>query len=51
MAKLTIFYGMIILVKTKPLCKGMAWLPFQKLSIYKYYLILQQKVIKFRKGY
>ena len=24
------FYGMIILVKTKPLCKGMAWLPFQK---------------------
>ena len=25
------FYGMIILVKTKPLCRGMAWLPFQKL--------------------
>ena len=24
------FYGMIILVKTKPLCRGMAWLPFQK---------------------
>ena len=24
------FYGMIILVKTKPLCRGMAWLPLQK---------------------
>ena len=24
------FYGMIILVKTKPLCRGMACLPFQK---------------------
>ena len=24
------FYGMIILVKTKPLWWGMAWLPFQK---------------------
>ena len=24
------FYGMIIFVKTKPLCRGMAWLPFQK---------------------
>ena len=24
------FYGMIILVKTKSLCRGMAWLPFQK---------------------
>ena len=24
------FYGMIILVKTKPLCRGMAWLQFQK---------------------
>ena len=24
------FYGMIILVKTVPLCRGMAWLPFQK---------------------
>ena len=24
------FCGMIILVKTKPLCMGMAWLPFQK---------------------
>ena len=25
------FYGMIILVKTKPLCRGMARLPIQKL--------------------
>ena len=24
------FYGMTILVETKPLCKGMAWLPFKK---------------------
>ena len=24
------FYGIIILVKTVPLCRGMAWLPFQK---------------------
>ena len=24
------FYGMIILVKKKGLCVGMAWLPFQK---------------------
>ena len=28
------FYGMTILVKTKPLCIGMAWLPFQKISPY-----------------
>ena len=27
------FYGMIILVKTKPLCKGMAWLPFKKVEV------------------
>ena len=26
------FYGIIILVKTKPLWRGMSWLPFQKLS-------------------
>ena len=25
-----LFYGMLILVITVPLCKGMAWLPFQK---------------------
>ena len=24
------FYGMIILVNTKPLCRGRAWLPFPK---------------------
>ena len=28
------FYGMIILGKTKPLCIGMAWLPFQKVVKY-----------------
>ena len=25
-----LFYGIIILVKTIPLCRGMAWLPFKK---------------------
>ena len=26
-------HGVIILVKNKPLCRGMAWLPFQKLYL------------------
>ena len=33
------FYGMLILVKTKPLSIEMAWLPFQK------YLTLDKKII------
>ena len=33
------FYGMIILVKIKPLCRGMAWLPFQKFGVVNFILL------------
>ena len=39
------FYGVIILVKTKPLCRGMAWLPFQK-DIPKVKIILPRQMLK-----